>query len=140
MQHSVLFICIYKHILGKCSHWSQQISWHILADPSTWLCLQWGICYTDAEPQAPNASHEPKLVFRSIRLNFRILEVWAPHLPLYVAICIECICPMCILMVMSYLCITAWHLLCGKTGKGNELQINEEICGFNLGIFLVIKE
>ncbi len=60
-----------------------------MTDPRMWLCLQWDIGYTDAEPPAPIVSHEPKLEFGPIRVNFQILEVWVPQLPLYMAICIR---------------------------------------------------
>ncbi len=32
-------------------------------DSGTWLCLQWGISYTDADHPAPIVSHDPQLEF-----------------------------------------------------------------------------
>ncbi len=42
--------------------------------------------YVDAEPSTPIESYDPKLAFGPIRVNFQILEVWAPQLPLSVAV------------------------------------------------------
>ncbi len=60
-----------------------------MKDPNMWLCLQLGIYYSDAESQATIVSHDTTLVFQPIRVNFQIQEVWAPHPPLYIAICIR---------------------------------------------------
>ncbi len=62
-----------------------------MTDPRMWLCLLWGIGYTDAQPPAPIVSHDPKLLFEPIRVNFHLLEVWAPQLPVSVAIYIPTI-------------------------------------------------
>ncbi len=76
--------CVYKHILGKYYYLSLYKSCNVMTDPRMWLCLQWDIGYTDAEPPAPIVSHEPKLEFGPIRVNFQILEVWAQQLTLSV--------------------------------------------------------
>ncbi len=46
-----------------------------MTDPRVWLCLQWGICYTDVKPSVPIVSHDPKLAFGPIRVNYQMLEI-----------------------------------------------------------------
>ncbi len=83
-MHWDLFI-VSETCISKYSHLTLQISWKLIKchNISQHMVV---FAYLDAEPLTSIMSHDTKLVFEPILVNFQILKVWASQHPLFLTI------------------------------------------------------